>query len=600
MRFGRLPRAARRPTRAPASGAPTQCSKSFASSRRTDGSSTAAASVSKSARARARSPRALAMSARARSGSWLASPALRPTATSAVSMARSSAPARRSVLATPGEVSGGEAALAGQRLAVEADERDHRHDVPRVVLDDAEQPARVARPQEVQVAGAHVSRRDVVDALEAEDVALEGDQPARARAAARALLVHAPRDVQEVEVRRLGRRRHAGHDEARAQERHVEALAVERHQHRRRGDPRAHALEHRSLLAERPDQELLEDERSRRPTRRGPTRKATVPVPPARPGRLRVEKERARRDRTPRAPGRARAGRGAPGSRRARRRPGRGRCDGPPRGAASRTCSGPRGVSLRDERELARVDRRRRERALRRRCARAPPACARAGRRAELARAAPAALPGRGPRIPARERRRGALRIARACCEGTRGAVLGPQTVHRFSAAQKRRLPAGRRPGARRPAASRRPLGARLFDARDAEAAPRARRDRRSRPARAHDSYTSRDLRASRWLRPPSAGSPRRAPCASRRPTRWRTARTTSSSERAPPVAARLRTSARSAKSAPPQYVESMSSRSSRLGGSPAPRRPRGISRTKCVQRSASVIQPARSRRIGS
>ena len=113
-----------------------------------------------------------------------------------------------------GQVLGREAALQRQRLAVEAHQRDHRDDVPRVVLDDAEERARVARPQEVQVAGAHVARRDVVDPLEAEDVALEGDEPARARAAARSLLVHAPRDVQEVEVRRLGGRRHARHDEA--------------------------------------------------------------------------------------------------------------------------------------------------------------------------------------------------------------------------------------------------------------------------------------------------------------------------------------------------------------------------------------------------
>ena len=64
-------------------------------------------------------------------------------------------------------------------------------------------------PQEMQIARAHVARRDVVDPLEAEDVALEGDQPARARAAAGSLLVNPPRDVQEIEVRRLDGRRHA-------------------------------------------------------------------------------------------------------------------------------------------------------------------------------------------------------------------------------------------------------------------------------------------------------------------------------------------------------------------------------------------------------
>ena len=106
-----------------------------------------------------------------------------------------------------GQVFRREAALDRERLAVEADKSDHRDDVPGVVLDDAEERPRVARPEEVQIAGAHVSRRDVVDPNEAEDVPLEGDEPACAHVAAATFLVHSPRDVQEIEVRRLGGRR---------------------------------------------------------------------------------------------------------------------------------------------------------------------------------------------------------------------------------------------------------------------------------------------------------------------------------------------------------------------------------------------------------
>ncbi len=101
-------------------------------------------------------------------------------------------------------------------------------------------------------------------------------------------------------MRRLRGRHQAGHDEARAKQRHVEALAVERHQHRGAGDALADAFEHRGLLAEGPDEKLLEDERR-------PGAHALATIPPREPHQERdrpgasgeprglgVEKERAR------------------------------------------------------------------------------------------------------------------------------------------------------------------------------------------------------------------------------------------------------------------------------------------------------------------
>src|SRR5207237_8828375 len=77
------------------------------------------------------------------------------------------------------EVFAEERALRG--LAVESEERRHRHDVPGVVLDHGKKSARVAAPEEVEVARADVAGGDVVDALEAEDVALDRDETAPLR-----------------------------------------------------------------------------------------------------------------------------------------------------------------------------------------------------------------------------------------------------------------------------------------------------------------------------------------------------------------------------------------------------------------------------------
>ena len=190
-------------------GAPTQCSKSFASSRRTDRIVDRGGEAPRSRQGHARDRRA---PWRCRRGRASGSGGVARAALDGHFGSVHGAVERPGASKGPrdaGEVGRRETALARQRLAVEPDERDHRDDVPRVVLDDAEERARVASPQEVQVASADVSRCDVVDPLEAEDVALESDQPARARATPSAFLVHSTRDVQEIEVGRLSRWRHA-------------------------------------------------------------------------------------------------------------------------------------------------------------------------------------------------------------------------------------------------------------------------------------------------------------------------------------------------------------------------------------------------------
>src|SRR5690606_27623405 len=64
-----------------------------------------------------------------------------------------------------------------ERLAVEADERRHRDDVPRVVLDDTHERARVSGAEEVQITGAHLTGGHVVLANEAEDLTLDRPEP---------------------------------------------------------------------------------------------------------------------------------------------------------------------------------------------------------------------------------------------------------------------------------------------------------------------------------------------------------------------------------------------------------------------------------------
>ncbi len=67
----------------------------------------------------------------------------------------------------------------------------------------------------------------------------------------------AARDVDQIEVRQLRRRRQAVHHVARAQERHVERLAVVRDDHRGVGEALGEAAQDGLLLAEAAQEELL-------------------------------------------------------------------------------------------------------------------------------------------------------------------------------------------------------------------------------------------------------------------------------------------------------------------------------------------------------
>jgi hypothetical protein len=164
------------------------------------------------------------------------------------------------------------------------------------VLDDTEERSWIGRSEEVEVTGGDLAGRDVVFAHEAEHLTLDRPEP-RADVAR---LVKPPGDVNQIEVRRLGRHRHAVHHEARPKHRHVEALAVERHEHRRRRDPLRDARKHRRLFTEPPNEELLDDEAGWASFRAGieprqpdEERHRTGAGPQA--GRLGIEVERARR-----------------------------------------------------------------------------------------------------------------------------------------------------------------------------------------------------------------------------------------------------------------------------------------------------------------
>jgi hypothetical protein len=145
---------------------------------------------------------------------------------------------------------------AFERLTVEADDGGHGDDVPPVVIDDPHERARVPGAEKVQVALADLAGGHVVLAYEAEDLTLDGAEP-RAEAAS---VMEATRDMHEIEMRRLVRERRAPHDEARAQDREIEALAVERHQHRRLLDALGDAREDGRLFTELAHEELLAHE----------------------------------------------------------------------------------------------------------------------------------------------------------------------------------------------------------------------------------------------------------------------------------------------------------------------------------------------------
>src|SRR6185436_19316041 len=121
---------------------------------------------------------------------------------------------------------------------------------------DAHQRARITRAEEMQVTRTHFTGGHVVLSDEAENLTLDGAE----RRADVPRLVKATRDVHEIEVRWLGRQRDAIHHEARAKHGHVEALAVECHEHRCVLHALRDAREDGRLFTKLTDEELLADE----------------------------------------------------------------------------------------------------------------------------------------------------------------------------------------------------------------------------------------------------------------------------------------------------------------------------------------------------
>src|SRR5271157_5644157 len=85
----------------------------------------------------------------------------------------------------------------------------------------------------------------------------------------------------------------ARQDESGSQERHVEALAIERYEHRSLFDALANAFEHRQLFAQLPNEKLLKDERSVRIPPRQPHEKGDGSRATCEPSGFGVEKENA-------------------------------------------------------------------------------------------------------------------------------------------------------------------------------------------------------------------------------------------------------------------------------------------------------------------
>ncbi len=163
---------------------------------------------------------------------------------------------------------------------------------------------------------------DVADAPAAEDLVLDRHE----RAALEPRLVDAPGDVHEIEVRRLDRLREAVHHVARAQQRHVEGLAVVGDDHRRLGDALGEQIEDRGLFAEAPQERLLEDEEVGLGIEARRDRAGTAPSPSRPRARWSRCRGRARAaDHTRRAPDRGPGARASPDRRGWRRGAGRAR-----------------------------------------------------------------------------------------------------------------------------------------------------------------------------------------------------------------------------------------------------------------------------------
>src|SRR5580658_681805 len=105
--------------------------------------------------------------------------------------------------------------------------------------------------------------------------------------------MHAPGDVQEIEVRGFAHPRQASHHHPGSKQWQVEALPIERDEQRSLLDTLANALEHRRLLPQLPHEDLLEHERSIRVPRSQPYQERYGSGAAREASRFRVEKKRA-------------------------------------------------------------------------------------------------------------------------------------------------------------------------------------------------------------------------------------------------------------------------------------------------------------------
>jgi hypothetical protein len=126
------------------------------------------------------------------------------------------------------------------------------------VVDDRAERAFVPRAQEVRVARRDVGAVDVRVTHEAENLRFDGFQSAGSNPRA----MEPARHMQQVEMRALGRRGQSIHHVATVKRRDIEGFAVERDEKRRVLDASGHMPEQRHLLRRRPEQKLLDDERT--------------------------------------------------------------------------------------------------------------------------------------------------------------------------------------------------------------------------------------------------------------------------------------------------------------------------------------------------
>jgi hypothetical protein len=141
------------------------------------------------------------------------------------------------------------------RLSVDADQSGHCHNVPCVVIDDSLQGAFIACAKEVRIAATDLTRRDIIDAFEAQDMRLDVTEAASTDSVA----MNATSHVQQVQVRRFNGRWDAIHDEAGANQGHVERLTVEADEHGGRQDSIGYALKDGSFFTGGAQEQLFND-----------------------------------------------------------------------------------------------------------------------------------------------------------------------------------------------------------------------------------------------------------------------------------------------------------------------------------------------------